>query len=127
VKREVKVPVSTLLAFIGGSDCDVDDLIAALVGREITEGDLESYLSDHFRNGSDDYSYARDVVQAWRQRYCTIPARFGRDYVASYGPVSTRVLASTPGEAREKAGKLLGMTGTKPGLLDVRLASERPK
>ena len=118
--REVSVPVTTLLAIVAGSECDLDAVIARLVGREVTEAEIDEYLSDHLSSG--ERAYARDVVNGWRRVHCNIPTRYGYEYRATLVDPQTRglrsvlVVASACQEARLKAASYLDVAASDSNL-----------
>lgn len=108
--REVKVPVTTLLAVIGGSDSDIDETIASLLGREVTESELEAYLGNHFAT-EERREVSRAIVNGWRQEFCHIPTRVGYEFVGSLVTMGgsglekrrARFVARSEGDARAQA------------------------
>lgn len=63
--REIRVPLSLLLAFVGGSDHDLDGMIADAVGY-VTDDEIEEYAGNHLR-GNHNANLSRAIVNGWRR------------------------------------------------------------
>lgn len=77
--RIIEVPIAEILSLVhcaedyGHGNSVFLDAMASWCDRQVSDVDVESYVSELLKNpsyGEDDADIAREVLGAWRGRYC---------------------------------------------------------